>query len=122
LGRIIAPYPLASPVIELAMRVLQTDMQLRQQELLHEITQNKKLLLSMLRKCSWVLDLWPGEANFVLLRVKHADRLLAHCASQGVVVRGYAADPVLRDCIRISVGSKADLAGLQQALDDWTGD
>jgi histidinol-phosphate aminotransferase len=122
LGRIIAPYPLAGPVIELALRVLQTDTQLRQQKLLHEITQNKKLLLSMLRKCSLVLDLWPGEANFVLLRVKHADRLLAHCASHGVVVRGYATDPVLRDCIRISVGSKADLAALQQALDDWTGD
>jgi histidinol-phosphate aminotransferase len=122
LARIIAPYPLASPVTELALRVLQPDMQLRQQELLHEITQNKRRLLSMLRKCSLVLDLWPGEANFVLLRVEYADRLLAHCASHGVVVRGYAADPVLRDCIRISVGSEADLSALQQALDDWTGD
>jgi len=122
LRRIIAPYPLASPVTTLALRVLQPDMQLRQQRLLGEIRENKKLLVSILDKRSFVLDLWPGEANFVLLRVKHADRLLAHCASHGVVVRGYAADPALKDCLRISVGSRQDLAALEHALDDWTGD
>ena len=122
LQRIIAPYPLASPVIALALRALQPDMQLRQQRLLEEIRENKKLLVSMLDKRSFVLDLWPGEANFVLLRVKHAGRLLAHCASHGVVVRGYAADPTLKDCIRISVGSQQDLLALEQVLDDWKGD
>ena len=122
LQRIIAPYPLASPVTALALRVLQPDMQLRQQRLLEEIRENKKLLVSMLDKRSFVLDLWPGEANFVLLRVKHAGRLLAHCASHGVVVRGYASDPALKDCLRISVGSRQDLLALEQVLDDWKGD
>jgi histidinol-phosphate aminotransferase len=122
LQRIIAPYPLASPVIALALRVLQPDMQLRQQRLLEEIRESKKILVSMLDKRSFVLELWPGEANFVLLRVRHADGLLAHCASHGVVVRGYAADPALKDCIRISVGSRQDLQALECALDDWTGE
>ncbi len=119
LRRIIAPYPLASPVTTLALRVLQPDMQLQQKRLLEEIRENKKLLVSMLDKRSFVLDLWPGKANFVLLRVKHADQMLAHCASHGVVVRGYAADPALKDCIRISVGSQLDLAALERVLDDW---
>lgn len=119
LQRVIAPYPLASPVTALALRVLQPDMRLRQQKLLREIGENKKQLLSLLKKSSLALDLWPGEANFVLLRVRNAESLLAHCARHGVILRGYAADPLLQDCIRISVGSKQELAALEQALNEW---
>ena len=122
LRRIIAPYPLASPVTALALRVLQPDMQLRQQRLLGEIRENKKLLVSMLDKRSFVLELWPGEANFVLLRVRDARGMLEHCSRHGVVIRGYASNPELTDCLRISVGSRQDLAALERALDDWTGD
>jgi len=119
LRRIIAPYPLASPVAKLAARVLLPDMLLRQKELLGEICENKQLLLSVLQKRSFVLDTWPGEANFVLLRVKDARALLAHCAAHGVILRGYASDTDLHDCIRISVGSKQDLGALEKALDFW---
>jgi histidinol-phosphate aminotransferase len=119
LRRIIAPYPLATPVAVLAARVLQPDMQQRQQELLRKIRENKQILLSLLAQRSFILDTWPGEANFVLLRVRDAKGLLAHCASQGVILRGYASDPALRDCIRISIGSKQDLAALEQVLKQW---
>lgn len=119
LRRIIAPYPLASPVAALAARVLQPDMQQRQQLLLGDIRANKQILLSLLAQRSFILDTWPGEANFVLLRVRDAQGLLAHCASHDVILRGYASDPVLHDCIRISVGSRQDLAALEQVLKQW---
>jgi histidinol-phosphate aminotransferase len=119
LGRVIAPYPLAGPVASQALRVLQPDMMLRQQKLLREIRSNKELLLSMLENRSFVGEIWPGEANFVLLRIKRAAHFLAHCAEHGVIVRGYAHDPDLKDCIRITVGSKQDLAALEQALNRW---
>ena len=119
LGRIIAPYPLASPVAALALRVLQADVMSRQQEMLQAIARNKQRLLDMLRNRTFVQHLWPGEANFVLLRVTDAAGLLAHCARDGVILRGYRNDAVLRDCIRISVGSERDLAALEQSLDRW---
>jgi histidinol-phosphate aminotransferase len=119
LRRIIAPYPLASPVAALAVRVLQPDMQLRQKAMLEEIRQNKTLLLSLLARRSFVVETWRGEANFVLLRVRDAKALLTHCASHGVILRGYSSDPALLDCIRISVGSKSDLAALEQSLNQW---
>jgi histidinol-phosphate/aromatic aminotransferase/cobyric acid decarboxylase-like protein len=119
LRRIIAPYPLATPVAVLAARVLQPDMQQRQHKLLGKVRENKQMLLSLLAQHSFICDTWPGEANFVLLRVRDAQGLLAHCASQGVILRGYASDPALRDCIRISVGSEQDLATLEQVLKQW---
>ena len=117
--RIIAPYPLSTPVTALALRILQADMRQRQQEMLATIRDNKRALLSLLANRPFVRGLWPGEANFVLLRVPDARGLLAHCAEQGVILRGYANDPVLDGCIRISVGSTQDLDALKQALDLW---
>jgi histidinol-phosphate aminotransferase len=48
LRRVIAPYPLPSPVIALALRVLEDDMLARQRELLAEVARNKQVLLAAL--------------------------------------------------------------------------
>lgn len=119
LRRVIAPYPLAAPVTALALRVLQPDMQLRQQKMLRELAANKLQLLELLEGRSWIHQIWPGEANFVLLQVDNAAGLLAHCAAHNIVLRGFPAEPLLRDCLRISVGSSSELAALKTALDDW---
>lgn len=119
LRRVIAPYPLAAPVTAMALRVLQADMRDRQQMLLRELAANKKILLEILQDRSWICRLWPGEANFVLLEVKEAAGLLAHCAAQNIILRGFPADPSLRSCLRISVGSSSELAALKAALDEW---
>jgi len=119
LRRIIAPYPLASPVAALALRALTPELQKLQQELLAEIRRNKKVLLNLLEQRPFILRVWPGEANFVLLRVRDAAGLLAYCAGKGVILRGFPAEPLLRDCIRITVGSAQDLAALDAVLNDW---
>ncbi len=119
LRRVIAPYPLAAPVTAMALRVLQPDMRLRQQKLLRELTANKKILLEILQDRDCIKRLWPGEANFVLLEANNAAGLLAHCAARNIVLRGFPADPNLRDCLRISIGSSGELAALKTALDEW---
>ncbi|MGK2927223.1 MAG: aminotransferase class I/II-fold pyridoxal phosphate-dependent enzyme, partial [Lysobacterales bacterium] len=65
LRRIIAPYPLPSPVIALALRVLEDDMLARQRELLAEVARNKQILLDALTGRSFLREVIPGEANFV---------------------------------------------------------
>lgn len=119
LRRIIAPYPLASPVTALANQMLGTEMMSRQKDMLNAIRKNKKRLLGMLRGRSFLQDLWPGEANFVLFKTADPDGLLSHCANRGVILRGYPNDASLSGCIRISVGSDDDLTALETALDAW---
>ena len=117
--RIIAPYPLASPVISLAQRMLAEGMSDRQQRMLKAVQENKKRLLSLLAGRSFITNIWPGEANFVLLQVCAAEDLLRFCAGRGVILRGYPGEPLLEGCIRISVGSKHELSVLKSTLDDW---
>ena len=119
LRRIIAPYPLASPVISLALSMLTSRISDQQQQMLKVVQENKKLLLSLLADRPFITSLWPGEANFVLLKVRDADNLLSFCAGKDVILRGYPGEPLLEGCIRISVGSKDELSALKSALDAW---
>jgi len=119
LQRVIAPYPLASPVIALALRMLEDDVLERQQELLRQVAVNKLALLRVLEGRRGLVSIIPGEANFVLVRTDLADALLAFCASRGVILRGFPSDPLLRGHIRITVGSADDIDSLARVLDEW---
>jgi histidinol-phosphate aminotransferase len=119
LQRVIAPYPLPSPVVSLALRMLEDDVLEKQKNLLHELRINKQILLDKLVNLSFIQDLYPGEANFILIRVGQAAELLTFCARQDIILRGFPADPLLKDCIRISVGSENDIMLLAAALEEW---
>jgi histidinol-phosphate aminotransferase len=119
LRRVIAPYPLPSPVTALALRMLQDDMLERQARLLEELAANKEALLQTLAGRSFIREVIAGQANFVLIRADRAGDLLSYCASRGVILRGFPADPLLQGYIRISVGSSRDIAALAAVLDAW---
>lgn len=119
LQRVIAPYPLPSPVVDLALRMLDEKVLEEQKQLLDDLKRNKRLLVESLSGFDFIRELIPGEANFVLIRVERSEDLLTFCAERGVIVRGFPADPLLRGCIRISVGSEQDIRTLTGVLEDW---
>ena len=119
LQRIIAPYPLPSPVVALALEALQGDPARRQCELLAQMQASKAFLLALLEGRRFVRRILPGEANFVLVRVDDAAGLLAACAREGVILRGFPSEPALRDYLRISVGTEEELKRLGAVFDHW---
>jgi histidinol-phosphate aminotransferase len=119
LRRVIAPYPIPSPVLELAVRMLGDDMLEKQRELLQEIADNKRHLLQILQNRGFIRKVIPGMANFVLIHVDDASGLLNFCARQGVMIRGFPSDPLLRNHLRISVGSESELDQFASVLDAW---
>jgi histidinol-phosphate aminotransferase len=119
LRRVIAPYPLPSPVVSLALRMLERDVLEKQKHLLHELRNCKRVLLDRLSPLGFIREVLPGEANFVLIRVDQPGELLTFCADRGVIIRGFPADPLLQGCIRISVGSEDDIMILAGVLEEW---
>jgi histidinol-phosphate aminotransferase len=119
LRRVIAPYPLPSPVVELALRMLEKPVLEKQKQSLVRLKNNKQYLLESLRGLAFINEIIPGEANFVLIRVQNPDDILTFCANHGIIIRGFPADPLLADCIRISIGSESDLAALLKVFDEW---
>lgn len=119
LRRVIAPYPLPSPVVSLALAMLEPHMLEQQRTLLQRIADNKRLLLEILSQAGSVREIIAGEANFVLIRVDRPNTLLTFCAQRNVILRGFPADPALQGWVRISVGSESDLAQLGRVLEEW---
>jgi histidinol-phosphate aminotransferase len=119
LRRVIAPYPLPSPVVGLALRMLEDDVLEKQLALLVELKSNKQSLLHELSGLTRIREIIPGEANFVLIRVDEPDELLGFCAASGVIIRGFPADPMLRNYVRISVGTMEDINALASVLQHW---
>ncbi len=119
LGRVMAPYPLTAPAIQAALAVTGEETRDAQELLLATIGREKRRLVRELAARPWVRDLWPGEANFVLVRVDDGPALVRHCAECGVRVRDFHGQPLLDHCVRLTVGSTADMTALRAALDSF---
>jgi histidinol-phosphate aminotransferase len=119
LGRVMAPYPLTAPAIAAALAVTGEAGRARQAEMLRALEREKGRLVRELAARAWVRDLWPGEANFVLIRVDDGPALVRHCAERGVRVRDFHGQPLLDHCVRLTVGSTGDMDALRAALDSY---
>lgn len=119
LGRVMAPYPLTAPAIAAALAVTGTEAREAQATLLLTLAREKGRLVRELTGRPWVRDLWPGEANFVLIRVDDGPGLVAHCAAQGVRLRDFHGQPLLDNCVRLTIGSRDDMDALRAALDTF---
>ncbi len=119
LKRIIAPYPLPTPSVDAALRALRPEALEAQSAQLRQLSDNKQALIAALKGRPFVFDLWPGQANFVLVRVDDADRLMRHCLDRGIRLRNQSHQARLENCVRITVGDNAQTKTLLEALDAY---
>jgi len=119
LQRVMAPYPLPATTVEAALLATSTAARTRQQQLLSLVRTGKVALVEFLQSRDWVGELWQGHANFVLLRVADAASLVEWCAGRGIRIRDFSRQPGLEGCVRLSIGSDAEMSALTRALRDY---
>lgn len=69
-------------------------------------------------------EVLPSSGNLVLVRLRgddEAPRLAAHLAARGVLVKDVSSMPRLERCLRVSLGTPAELDRLAEALRGWDG-
>ena len=115
LAAVQAPYALATPVVECVEDALQADQIESAGEVVEEIIKERERLVAAFGTYDFISKVWPSDANFLLVRVDDASRVMRRCAELKVLLRHFGGD--LDDCIRISVGSPADNDQLLRALD-----
>lgn len=65
------------------------------------------------------LTVFPSSANFVCVRVgPDADRLRKRLAAAGIFVKSFPDDPRLSECLRVTVGRRADNRRFIAAMDE----
>jgi histidinol-phosphate aminotransferase len=63
-----------------------------------------------------VLKVYPSDANFVLIEARDGARFAETARKAGILVRTFAGEPVLANCVRVSVGRPEDNDRLLQAV------
>jgi len=73
-----------------------------------ETVQQRELLMQVLKTFPFVQQVYPSDANFILVKVDKADELYQYLAANGIVVRNRNKEPGCENCLRISVGTKEE--------------
>lgn len=122
LKKVISPYPLSQPAVDVAMQVLDVEVRPKIIERTQLICINRKLLSDQVRQLSMVDQVFPSEANFLLVRLNskfNASALVAYCTNEGIVLRDRSMDLGLTNCFRITIGSPSENQRLVQLLNQF---
>ena len=93
----------------------------RVREKVEDIIRRRNIFSEYLQTLPYVREVFPSEANFVLVRVTDAGALYDYLLSKGIVVRSRSSDPMLENTLRITIGSECEMQRLREALDGWNG-
>jgi histidinol-phosphate aminotransferase len=99
-----APYPLSSASIQAVEAVFNSEGEARMRRSVADVLARKKELLAGLAAAPLAETVFPGEANFVLVRARDKDRVLAAARKAGILLRDRGGEPGLSGCIRVTVG------------------
>ena len=76
-------------------------------------------MIKELRRFSFVENVFPSQANFILIRVVDANKLYNLLIDMGIVVRNRSSISQLENCLRISIGTAAENQSLFKALKEF---
>ena len=127
LRKIQAPYPIPASIAGYVSRLLQDEaaMQGAQKQIAALCCEHENLL-RLLQSLPYVAQIFCSVANFITVELvpnKETAKLLAHCRNCGIILRaletlpGSSAELVrISEPVRISLGSKEQMARLETAL------
>lgn len=73
-------------------------------------------LEQVFRRLPCVLEVFPSDANFFLVRVTDAVRIYNYLVGEGIIVRNRHSVALCGNCLRITVGTKPENDALVEAL------
>lgn len=103
LNKIKPPYNISTLSQQVALEALHNEA--RKNEWVKEIIAEREKLYMELKKLPQVKEVFPSEANFLLVRVTDATGIYKKLADRGVIVRNRSSVVLCNDCLRITVGT-----------------
>ena len=114
LNRIKPPYNINNLTQRFALEQLSDTLQVEYQ--VKELLEERNKLSVALTTVPWVEEVFPSDANFLLIRVDKADLRYTQLVGQGIVVRNRSSQPLCENCLRITVGTEGENTRLLQAM------
>lgn len=118
LNTIKMPYNVTQHTINLALEALnKVDIK---KQFVNELLSGKKWLENQMKEIKFIYKIYPSDANFILFKVEDANGLYKYLLSKKVIVRNRDKAPLLKGCLRVSVGTAAENSKFIEALKEYT--
>ncbi|WP_213991124.1 histidinol-phosphate transaminase [Sodalis sp. dw_96] len=114
--KVIAPYPVSLPVADIAEQALSAEGLTLMRDRVAEITATRGWLAVELQQCEAVLEVYPSESNYLLVRFAPGSPAFKSLWDQGIILRNQSKQPGLADCLRITIGTREECRRVVAAL------
>jgi histidinol-phosphate aminotransferase len=118
LQKVLAPYPLPDPTVQIAIQALQANSLERLQQQVSTLVSERKRVETALQQTPMTL-MAESDTNFLLYQCKDAADLVSTLAEKGLLIRNQSAQRGLNNVVRITIGSAAENDELIQQLKDY---
>ncbi len=112
LRKVLAPYPLAVPVINEAVSILKPENTVRLAKKRTDIVARRNQYATSMAVLNDVVSVLPSDANYLLLVVRDADALCKRAREAGIIIRNQSHQLGLRNAVRISIGNDEEMQRL----------
>jgi|FLOH01.1.fsa_nt_gi histidinol-phosphate aminotransferase len=82
------------------------------------IIEQRDKLVEKLKTISFIEEIYPTDANFVLVKVDDADKRYNQLIINGIVIRNRTTQALCENTLRLTVGTKSEIKKLLKALKD----
>ena len=117
LNKVKAPYNLNIVTQELALQALEEVGQVN--DMIKLLVDMRIALAQVIASMPHVIQVFPSDTNFILVKIPKARQLYEYLLSQGIIVRDRSALELCEDSLRITVGTEQENTLLVDAMYQW---
>ncbi len=114
--KVIAPYPLSTPVADIAAQALAPQGITAMRERVAQILAERQYLVANLDGIPCVEQVFDSETNYILVRIKASSAVFKSLWDQGIILRDQNKQPSLSGCLRITIGTREESQRVIDAL------
>lgn len=81
-----------------------------------DILKERGILITELKTINFVSEIYPSDANFLLIKVDDANKRYNQLISKGLVIRNRTTQPGCENCLRITIGTGSENKKLLNVL------
>ena len=111
------PYNISEIAQRAILEALKNESQVN--EMINEIISEREKLIKNLRKFSFLTEIYPTDANFVLVRAADAEKIYNFLLDENIVVRNRSNVEMCLGCLRITVGTPRENESLLKAFEKF---
>jgi len=116
LNAVLPPYALATPVVDCVLNALSLDGNAASRKKIGDVIRERERLAQALSAKRCVQQLWPSQANFLLVQFDDLEEVQKRLQTERILIRDVSGNPGFDNFARITVGSADENERLLAAL------